>query len=301
MNKVIIAGSINMDIVALTKRHPKIGETVFGADLKYFPGGKGANQAVASAKLGAKTILMGKVGNDAFGEQLLAFLKEQKVDIQIFVEENVPTGTAVITVAEETSDNTIVVIPGANFKLTKKDIENINIEKGDILVSQFEIPIETIVAFLKKGKEIGTTNIFNPAPARAMSGELLNLIDVLILNETELSFISGIPLDIKDEKSILIAVTKLQNDKMKVVVTLGDKGVIAFNNGEVIKIEGRKVETVDTAGAGDCFVGAFVASLSESKSFTESLKFANIAASISVTRAGAGTSAPSLDEVISLT
>lgn len=299
MSKVIVAGSINMDIVVTTKRHPEAGETVFGTDLKYFPGGKGANQAVSAAKLGAETVLLGKVGNDAFGEELINFLKEQNINTRVSKEE-ASTGTALITIAEETVDNTIVVIPGANFKLTEKDIVNINIEKDDILVSQFEIPLETIIAFFKKGREIETTNIFNPAPAQAIPDELLGLIDILILNETELSFLSGVTIDPANEESISTAVAKIQNDVMKVVVTLGEKGVMAFENDEIITIEGRKVKAVDTTGAGDCFVGAIAVALAQDKSFSDSLKFANIAASLSVTKQGAGPSMPSLEEVTAL-
>lgn len=289
-----------MDIVALTGHHPKVGETVFGTNLKYFPGGKGANQAVASAKLGAKTLICGKVGNDTFGKELAAFLKQKNVETQISTEKNVPTGTAIITVAEETSDNTIVVVPGANFFLTGKDIENMNLEKGDILISQFEIPVETIISFFKKGRETGTVNIFNPAPAQTIPGNLLSVIDILILNETELSAVSGMPVDISQEQSISDAAEKIRNGNLTVVVTLGEKGVIALTDKDVIKIPGRKVNAVDTTGAGDCFVGAFAAGIAGGKSFAESLVFGNIAASLSVTKEGAGSSMPNLDEVAAL-
>ncbi|MBP9711559.1 MAG: ribokinase [Candidatus Pacebacteria bacterium] len=299
MSRVIVAGSINMDIVVTTKRHPDAGETVFGTDLKYFPGGKGANQAVAAAKLGATTVLLGKVGNDAFGEKLTNFLKEQNINTQVSKEET-STGIALITIAEETADNTIVVVPGANFELKRKDIENVTIKEGDVLVSQFEIPTETIIAFFKEGREVGTINVFNPAPAKVIPDDLFNLIDVLILNETELSFLSGMTIDTDKEESLLEAVAKIENNKIKIVVTLGEKGVVAFENGEIITIEGRKVKAVDTTGAGDCFVGAVAAALAQDKSFSESLKFANIAASLSVTKAGAGPSMPSLEEVTAL-
>ena len=300
MSKVIIAGSINMDIVVTTKQYPKVGETVFGTNLEYFPGGKGANQAVSSAKLGAQTILLGRVGKDSFGEQLISFLKEQKVNTQIFVEEKIPTGTAIITVAEETANNTIVVVPGANFSLTEKDVTNANFEKRDILVSQFEIPTETITAFFKKGREVGTTNIFNPAPAQIITDDLFNLIDVLILNETELGFISELPVSVSDEQSIYSAIKKIQKDNLSIVVTLGERGVLAFHKGEIIPVAGRKVEAIDTTGAGDCFVGAMALGVSENKSFFDCLHFANMAASIAVTKKGAGPSMPTLDEVNSL-
>ncbi|MFA5886324.1 MAG: ribokinase [Patescibacteria group bacterium] len=300
MNKVIIAGSINQDIVVFAHHHPKIGETVFGNNLKYFPGGKGANQAIASAKLGARTVMLGRVGNDTFGEQLIVFLKQQNVETQILVEKDGPTGTAIITVAGQNSDNTIVVIPGANFLFTAQDIKDVSLEKGDILVSQFEIPIETVEAFFRKGRVAETINVFNPAPAQIISQSLLDIVDILILNETELSFISGMLVDVSSEESIKNAVQKIKNNNLIIVVTLGERGVIAFTDGNIIKVPGRKVKVIDTTGAGDCFVGALAASMARGKTFTESLVSANIAASISVTREGAGSSMPSLDEVATL-
>ncbi len=286
-----------MDIVATTKYHPKNGETVFGSNLKYFPGGKGANQAIASSKLGAKTVMIGKVGDDPFGTQLVDFLKQQNVETSILIEKDTSTGIALITVAEENSDNTIVVISGANFLLTEKDIENIEFEKGDVLISQFEIPTKTIEAFFARGKKIGTINIFNPAPAQSISTNLLSLIDILVLNETELSFISGVTINASDEESILQAIQKLNNSHINVVITLGEKGVLAFHGNERIRILGKKVQAVDSTGAGDCFVGALAASILSGKSFSDSLTFANFAASISVTKEGAGSSMPTLEEV----
>jgi len=297
MKKVIVAGSINMDIVALTEKHPKVGETVFGTDLKYFPGGKGANQAVSSSKLGAKTIIVGMVGTDSFGTELITFLQEQGVGNEISKIENVPTGTAIITVSTETSDNTIVVVPGANFKLSEKEIEKISITKDDILVCQFEIQIETIKAFFKKGRTVGTVNILNPAPAREIPKDLLELVDILILNETELEFISSEKVDVSNEDSISNAVHKIKSDRQSIIVTLGEKGAVGFINDRIVKIEGRKVKAVDTTGAGDCFVGAIAAKLSSNASLTDAIEFGNIAASICVTRQGAGPSMPSLEQV----
>lgn len=300
MSNVIVAGSINMDIVALTERHPKIGETVFGTDLRYFPGGKGANQAVSSSKLGGITTMVGMVGSDGFGKDLVKFLEGQGVKNQIGTKPEVPTGTALITVSTTTSDNTIVVVPGANFQLTEKEVENTSISKGDILVCQFEIPIDTIKVFLKKGKKVGTVNILNPAPAKPITNELLSLVDILILNETELEILSQNKVDIADENSILIAVHKIKSSNQSVIVTLGEKGAIGFINDAIIKVEGKKVKAVDTTGAGDCFVGAIAARLSKGSSLTDAIEFANVAASICVTRHGAGSSMPTLREVNSV-
>jgi ribokinase len=297
MSKVIVAGSINMDIVALTENHPKIGQTVFGTDLKYFPGGKGANQAVASAKLGGQTTMVGKVGSDGFGKDLMFFLKSQGITSQIVIDNEKPTGTALITVSLTTSDNTIVVIPGANFELSEEDVQKAKIEKGDILISQFEIPADTIKSFFEKGKKNGSINILNPAPAMKISRELLSLVDVLILNETELEVLAEVSVDAEDFASISTAVESIKANEQSVIVTLGAKGAIGYIKDRIVRIEGRKVKALDTTGAGDCFVGAIAAKISNGSSMTEALEFANLAASICVTRQGAGPSMPTILEV----
>ena len=164
MGRVFVAGSINMDVVATADRHPRIGETVAGKAVLYFPGGKGANQAVAAAKLGAPTTLIGRLGKDAFGDQLKAFLAAQGVDLT-FVRETAEahTGTAIITVAN--ADNTIVVVPGANALVDATDVAAPTLAKGDIAVSQFEIPPPATRAFFKHARTAGATTILNPAPA----------------------------------------------------------------------------------------------------------------------------------------
>ena len=168
MGRVFVAGSINMDVVATADRHPRIGETVAGQSVLYFPGGKGANQAVAAAKLGAPTTLIGRLGKDAFGDELKAFLAAQGLDLS-FVQETAEahTGTAIVTVAN--ADNTIVVIPGANALVDAVDVAAPALAKGDIAVSQFEIPLPAIAAFFERARAAGATTILNPAPAIACS------------------------------------------------------------------------------------------------------------------------------------
>ena len=190
MRSIWIAGSVNMDIVATAARHPKIGETVAGKEVLFFPGGKGANQAVAAAKLGAPTALIGKVGDDAFGRELRQFLAAQNVDLKFLRDTaEARTGTAVITVAD--ADNTIVVIPGANALLSERDVAEPALATGDVAVSQFEIPLPTVTAFFSRARSAGATTILNPAPAAAFDRGLLDLVDVLVLNETELGEIVG--------------------------------------------------------------------------------------------------------------
>ena len=201
MGRVFVAGSINMDVVATADRHPQIGETVAGKAVLYFPGGKGANQAVAAAKLGASATLIGRVGTDAFGQELKTFLAAQGVDLT-FVKDTAEahTGTAIITLAN--ADNTIVVVPGANALVSAEDVGAPVLANGDIAVSQFEIPLPTITAFFRRARDAGATTILNPAPAIAFGRELLDLVDILILNETELGFLSKAELRERRSRSL---------------------------------------------------------------------------------------------------
>jgi ribokinase len=298
MGGVFVAGSINMDVVATADRHPKIGETVAGNAVLYFPGGKGANQAVAAAKLGAPTTLIGRLGQDAFGRDLKAFLGAQGIDMKFMRETSeAHTGTAIITVAE--ADNTIVVIPGANALVEAADVATLSLAAGDVAVSQFEIPKATISAFFARARAAGAATILNPAPAVAVGRELLDLVDILILNETELGVLANTELHDTDQQSRFInAARSLQTGDNKVIcVTLGKQGVLALVNGEPCTIAGRAVKAVDTTGAGDCFVGAVAAQLSCGKSIQDALAYANAAASICVQRMGAAPSMPTAAEV----
>ena len=301
MGRVFVAGSINMDLVATADRHPRIGETVAGTALLYFPGGKGANQAVAAAKLGAPTTLIGRLGKDAFGDQLKAFLAAQGIDLS-FVQATpgAHTGTAVITTAN--ADNTIVVIPGANALVSATDVAAPRLAKGDIAVSQFEIPLATIAAFFKRARAAGATTILNPAPAIECGTDLLDLVDILILNETELGLLARTELrDTDDPARFLDAARSLPFGKDRIIcVTLGKRGVLALIDGEPSIVAGRTVEAVDTTGAGDCFVGAVAAQLAGGRSIRDALDYANAAASICVQRMGAAPSMPTAAEVEAL-
>jgi len=297
MGRVFVAGSINMDVVATADRHPMVGETVAGREVLYFPGGKGANQAVAAARLGAKTTLIGRLGRDAFGAELRTFLGAQGVDLGSVREADTHSGTAIITVAA--SDNTIVVIPGSNAQVGAEDVANAPLAKGDVAVSQFEIPLPTIAAFFQRARSAGATTLLNPAPAQKMSSELLALVDILVLNETELGFLAGMELTESDEAAKIITVArKLQaRADQTICVTLGKRGVLALAASEELAVPGRVVKAVDTTGAGDCFVGALASQLADGVPLRAALAFANAAASISVQRMGAGPSMPTAAEV----
>jgi ribokinase len=298
MGHVFVAGSINMDVVATADRHPRIGETVAGKAVLYFPGGKGANQAVAAAKLGAAVTLIGRLGKDAFGDALKAFLATQGVDLT-FVQQTAEahTGAAIITVAD--ADNTIVVITGANAFVSAADVAAPALAKDDIAVSQFEIPLPTIAAFFQRARAAGARTILNPAPAIAFGAELLDLVDILVLNESEFGLLAKTELDEADDPARFIdAAQSLQTGKDKTIcVTLGKRGVLALAGGEPLIIPGRSVKAIDTTGAGDCFVGAIAAQLAGGKTIRDALAYANVAASISVQRMGAAPSMPTAAEV----
>jgi ribokinase len=298
MGRAFVAGGINMDVVATAARHPRIGETVAGNAVLYFPGGKGANQAVAAAKLGASTTLIGRLGKDAFGDELKAFLAAQGVDLS-FVQQTseAHTGTALITIAN--ADNTIVVIPGANALVSAADVSGVAFAKGDIAVSQFEIPLASISAFLNRARAAGATTILNPAPAIEVERDLLDLADILVLNESELGLLAKTELRDTDAAAVFIeAARSLQTRKEKTIcVTLGRRGALALVEGKTLIIPGHTVEALDTTGAGDCFVGAVAAQLAGGKSIRDALHYANAAGSICVQRMGAAPSMPTAAEV----
>ncbi|UVO26784.1 ribokinase [Bradyrhizobium arachidis] len=298
MGRVFVAGSINMDVVATADRHPRVGETIAGKEVLYFPGGKGANQAVSAARLGAKTTLIGRLGKDAFGAELKAFLSDQGIDLGHVQETSeAHSGTAIITVAE--ADNTIVVIPGSNALVGEDDVSVVPLVKGDVAVSQFEIPLSTIAAFFRRARAASATTLLNPAPAQKFSRELLELVDILVLNETELGLLSGAALsESTDHAGIIEAARRLQASTSQIIcVTLGKRGVLALAGSEEMIVPGRAVQAVDTTGAGDCFVGALASQLADGVALREALRFANVAASICVQRMGAGPSMPTAEEV----
>jgi ribokinase len=299
MGRVFVAGSINMDVVATADRHPQVGETVAGQAVLYFPGGKGANQAVAAAKLGVSTTLIGRLGADAFGDQLRAFLAAQGIDLS-FVRQSAEahTGTAIITVAN--ADNTIVVIPGANALVDAADVAQPKLAKGDIAVSQFEIPLPAIGAFFARARAAGATTILNPAPAMAFDRKLLDAVDILVLNETELGLLASQELRSDDDPARFIdAARSLQAPHNQTIcVTLGPRGALALLEDQPVIVPGHNVKAVDTTGAGDCFVGALAAQLADGAAMRDALHYANAAASICVQRMGAAPSMPTAAEVV---
>lgn len=295
-----MAGSINMDIVALAARHPLVGETVAGRELRYFPGGKGANQAVAAARAGAGVRMLGAVGADAFGGELIDFLRSSGVGVDDVVTRDGASGTALIVVADD-GENTIVVVPGANGTVDEGAVTGAKVEAGDVLLSQYEIPLDSVAAFFTAGRDAGTTCILNPAPACPTPPGLLELVDVLILNETELALLAGVEIDGGSSRGEIVEAIEALGLSGVVIATLGARGAIAVVGDRQIDVAGHDVAAVDTTGAGDCFVGSFAAQLAAGETINAALEYANAAAALCVTKAGAGPSMPTNAEVLSLT
>lgn len=298
MSKIYVVGSINRDLVAFVERLPKPGETIFGTGFQQFPGGKGANQAVAASRLGGKVYLVGNVGTDSFGEEMLRFLSGENIDVSDVVTlKQVPTGIALISV-DARSENSIIVISGANMVWNSRDLNHINIEQGDILLSQFEIPLEIIDAMFAQAKSKGATTILNPAPIKVPSDKLLKNVDYMVVNEVELEALTNLKVHVENLTSVSEAAEKLREQGPRAVIaTLGSRGAILFASQKRYEAKGHKVKAVDTTGAGDCFIGGFAAALGRAEALPEALKFANRAAAISVMRTGAASSIPTAAEV----
>lgn len=291
--KIIVIGSCNTDMVIKADRLPVPGETVIGGTFFMNPGGKGANQAVAAARLGGKVSFISKTGNDVFGKQSVELYNTEGINTDnIFSDEDNPSGIALITV-DSHGENCIVVASGANASLSPADIENARneIESGDIVLMQLEIPIETVEYAAELAHKNNIKVILNPAPARALSDKLLKTTYIITPNESEAEILSGIK--VKDIESAKKA-AKVINGKGAniVVITLGAKGSLIFENGEYHLIEACKVSAIDTTAAGDTFSGTLCVGLSEGKTIIESVKMATTACALAVTRMGAQSSIP---------
>lgn len=291
--KIAVIGSINMDLTARAERLPEKGETVSAGELRYVPGGKGANQAVAAARLGGDVTMFGCVGDDAFADRLIENLRQNGVNTaHIRRVSGGSSGIAMITVSKLSGENSIVVVPGANRCVTPAYVEDQRdaILQADILVLQNEIPPETVAQVIDLGHRAGKTILYNPAPAMALPDGAMDHISYLTPNEHEAALL--FPHD--GELSSL-----LKTYGGKLIVTLGEQGAIGWENGELLHIPARPAHVVDTTGAGDTFNGAFAYALAEGYTFARALRFANIAASLSTERPGAQGGMPTRDAVAS--
>lgn len=296
--KVLVAGSLNIDLIAQVERFPNEGETLLGTNLIQLIGGKGANQASALARQNISTTLWGIVGQDDFGDHIIKSC--QKIHINTIVDKtNRSTGVAIIE-TDAKGKNRIIVIPGANAEFTiEKATQNLHLlDEHDIIVMQFEIPIETTEFLALEAKKRQKIVIVNPAPALPMNEKFLQNIDYIIPNEHELSIITAKKTDTLEqiEEAVLLLNEKIKN----IIVTLGEKGVYVSSPSFKGIIEGYAVQVQDTTGAGDAFIGAFSASIAKGLSIQEAAIYANKSASISVTKQGAFNSAGSLEEISNL-
>ena len=298
---IIVFGSINMDLVVYSEAKPNDGETVIGNSFETFLGGKGSNQAVAASKLGANVSFVGKVGSDLYGQKLKEQLNLEKVNTQLLDEIEGESGVALINVIESSSENQIIVIPGANAHVSADQIDDKTLSSVEILISQLEVPPNQIEVLFSRARQGHCYRVLNVAPAIEFSTSLFNETDLLVVNEIELEALAKKKLKDTNIDSIRASVDLLSLAKHQaIVVTLGAEGVYVRDQNKDEYIEGHKVNSVDTTGSGDCFIGAMASYLIEDKNLFDASVFANKAASISVTRKGASSSMPTKDEVVNL-
>lgn len=287
-----------MDLVTRAPRLPRGGETLIGQSFATVSGGKGANQAVAAARLGAQVSMVGCVGSDAYGEELRGALMVEQIDCQAVSTVEGSSGVALIVV-DDNSQNAIVIVAGANGALTPQVIDRFDavLQAADVIICQLEVPDATVGHALKRGRELGKIVILNPAPAsRPLPADWYASIDYLIPNESEASALSGLPVD--SLASAETAATRLiALGAGKVIITLGAQGSMFANGTGFEHFPAPTVKAVDTTAAGDTFVGGFAAALASGKTEAEAIRFGQVAAALSVTRAGAQPSIPTLSEV----
>ena len=297
---IVIVGSSNTDLVVRVDYFPKAGETIIGSDFMTAQGGKGANQAVAVARLGGEAVFVARLGNDSFGESTLSSLRKEGIDLRhVQLTEGVASGVATITV-DAHGENSIVVASGANALLTPQDVDlaAADIRQAAILLMQLETPLPTLVQAARHAKAAGTLVVLNPAPypKQPLPEELLQNTDIIIPNETEAAYMTGI--EVTDESSALRAIRKIQSMGVaNAIITVGSKGAYTMADDQLVNVPAFPVEAVDTTAAGDTFCGALCVALTKGLAMPEAIRMANKAASISVTRRGAQPSVPTAAEV----
>ncbi|HEX2994918.1 MAG TPA: ribokinase [Anaerolineales bacterium] len=296
MPDILVVGSLNADLVVRTPRFPNPGETISGEDLQIIPGGKGANQAVAAARQGTSVVMVGRVGNDSFGPDLIHNLEQNNVDVsRVQTDPQSATGTAIIVV-DGNGQNSIVLSPGANGRVSPADVDCVSFGGPRLLLLQLEIPVEAVLAAARAAKAGGLRVLLNPAPARPLPDELISLADFLLPNETELSLLTNQPVnDIASAESA--AKTLLARGAQNVIVTLGAQGALIVTSEMTTHIPAFKVDVVDTTAAGDAFIGGLASALLQNKSLAEAVRYGCACGALAATKFGAQPSLPTREEV----
>ena len=298
---ITVVGSLNMDLVARTPRIPQPGETIIGSDFRTVPGGKGANQAVAVARLGPQVSMVGRVGRDAFAQPLLDNLAAVGVDHTFVLQDpGAATGVALIVV-DDAGENSIVVASGANARLSPADVDAAEsaIAAADGLLLQLESPLETVSRAAEIARAHEVTVILNPAPARPLPAELLAMVDVLIPNESETALLTGLP--VGDQAQTRAAATALLDLGVgTVILTLGERGAMLAQEGRTELVPAFTVTPVDTTAAGDAFVGGLVVALAEGRALSEAVRWGNATGALATTKLGAQPSLPTRQELEAL-
>jgi ribokinase len=295
MNEILVIGSINTDLVLRAERFPSPGETIQAGEISTYPGGKGANQAVAAARQGARVGMIGRVGTDRHGDELIENLRDNGVDTSLVKRDEAPTGTAIVVVDAQ-GQNSIVVSPGANAKVVPEDVEITSLINLEAVLFQLEVPLETVTHGCELARKHGAMVLLNPAPARALPDEMYANIDCLLPNETELSLLSGKA--VKDVGSAKEAAqVMLDKGVPAVVVTLGAKGSLVVTKDGATHIPPFEVKVLDTTGAGDAFIGGFAAALLQGKTPEEAARYGNACGALATTKQGAQSSLPTREEV----
>jgi ribokinase len=291
--KIVVVGSLNMDLVVRSPRHPQPGETILGGEFQTFPGGKGANQAVAAARLGGNVWMVGKVGKDANGSRLVTGLEDEGVQTDfVFVDDAVSTGVALITV-DEAGQNTIVVSAGANARLSAEDVERAEgaFSGAVVVLLQLEIPLPAVRQAVEMAHQHGAVVVLNPAPAQPLETDLYARCDYVIPNDNELKLLTGSG----SGKPVIAMAEALQNmGARSVVVTLGSEGVLILEDACRKSLPSHNVAVVDTTAAGDAFLGAFAVALTRGHSVYDAAAWGNAAGALAVTHSGAQPSLPTL-------
>lgn len=298
MPKILVIGSSNTDMVVKTSRFPQPGETIIGGEFFLFPGGKGANQAVAAARMGGQVDLIAKVGQDIFGQQAIEGFAHEGINVAyVMSDPKLASGVALITV-DAAGENEIVVAPGANAALTPSDLnrDDAAFAEADLVLMQLETPIETLLYAAQKAHALEKKFVLNPAPAQDLPAELYPLLFLITPNETEASLLTGIALD--NEAALpKIAEALLNKGVANVIITLGAKGAYFHNASQQFEIPAPVVQAVDTTAAGDVFNGALAVALAEGMDWPQAIDMACRAGAIAVTRMGAQASAPFREEL----